>query len=278
MKIFKLFFPSFFYIFSVSNLFGSINIFLDKDNFYQGDTIKVIIKDVDKKSKVSCSFNKKEYPAFTYGQNKKRVLIGVSGDVKPGEYLLTVKAKKFLFWREWEKVISIRGKNFPVEKINFPKEKKALIEKAGRIKDDKIVIDSLRTITEKQYWDGKFKIKSSYGTFRKNKENAGARRHKGIDISSSLGDGVIAPNSGIVFLVGEFILYGKTVVIDHGNGICTLYLHLDSINIREGEYVKKGKKIGRVGSTGLSIGPHLHWGLYVFGDSVDPLIWTKTEF
>ena len=280
----KLFPLSFFFIFGMSNLFGSINVLLDKNTFYLGDTIKIIIKDIDKNTKVFCSFNKKKYPAFVCKRNKKRILVGVSSDVKPGEYLLIVKVKKIFFSKEWKSIINIKGNKFPTEKINFSNEKKVLIEKASRIKDDSIVIDSLKTITEKQYWEGKFilpakgKITTSYGTRRKNKENASVGIHRGIDISSSYGDSVVAPNNGLILLTGEFILYGKMIIIDHGNGVCTLYLHLDSIDVKEGEYVKKGIKIGRMGSTGLSTGPHLHWGLYVFGDSVAPLVWTQTEF
>jgi lysostaphin len=65
------------------------------------------------------------------------------------------------------------------------------------------------------------------------------------------------------------------VVLDHGEGVSSLYLHMDSIAVKEGDVVQRGEVIGRVGSSGAATGPHLHWGVYVQREPVDPLFWTK---
>ena len=70
-----------------------------------------------------------------------------------------------------------------------------------------------------------------------------------------------------------FELHGNTVGIDHGQGVTTIYIHLSQIEVQEGQMVEAGERIGRVGSTGISTGPHLHWGLYVNGECVDPAPW-----
>lgn len=90
--------------------------------------------------------------------------------------------------------------------------------------------------------------------------------HSGTDIAASLGTPVKASSDGVVVLAGKDYFYtGNMVVLDHGENLKTIYAHLDSINVREGDYVKKGDIIGYVGKTGRATGPHLHWGA-VLGD------------
>ncbi|KAF0200512.1 MAG: lysostaphin, partial [bacterium] len=69
---------------------------------------------------------------------------------------------------------------------------------------------------------------------------------------------------------------GNCIFLDHGHGIISAYLHLSSVMVKEGDIVKKGQIIGKVGSTGIASGPHLHWGMYVLGKTVDPLVWVNT--
>jgi murein DD-endopeptidase MepM/ murein hydrolase activator NlpD len=84
-----------------------------------------------------------------------------------------------------------------------------------------------------------------------------------------------------VALVGKvsqgFRVHGNVVGIDHGQGVISIFMHLSRINVQEGDFVKAGEKIGAVGSTGASTGPHLHWGLYVNGQSVDPIPWKSKQ-
>ena len=74
-------------------------------------------------------------------------------------------------------------------------------------------------------------------------------------------------------LVGEFSVHGKTVIIDHGRRIFTIYNHLKTIFVQHNQVVAQGQAIGRMGSTGVATGPHLHWGLSVQGVRVDPQQW-----
>lgn len=95
--------------------------------------------------------------------------------------------------------------------------------------------------------------------------------HSGVDLRGDRGTPVKATNHGIVVLTGDHFFTGKTVVIDHGGDIQSMYFHLDRILVKKGEEVTKGQVIGEVGSTGRASGPHLHWGVRVNGDRVDPL-------
>lgn len=103
--------------------------------------------------------------------------------------------------------------------------------------------------------------------------NVPSWRHAGVDIAAARKSSVNAPAAGIVADVGEYILTGRTVIIDHGQGVMTAYFHLDTVLVRRGDQLSAGKRIGRVGATGLATGPHLHYGVYIHGKDVDPAAW-----
>ena len=97
------------------------------------------------------------------------------------------------------------------------------------------------------------------------------RPHLGVDVSAPAGTPISAPASGRVLFVGRKFSYGLTVEIEHSNGVITRYGHLRAADVTEGESVARGARIGSVGSSGLTTGPHLHYEMIVNGRPVDPL-------
>ena len=112
-------------------------------------------------------------------------------------------------------------------------------------------------------------VKSEFGP-RRSPWDGEPERHPGIDIGSPMGTPVAAPAPGTVVAADVHGGFGKHVMIDHGNGVRSLYGHLSAIDVKVGDRVEKGQVLGLVGSTGRSTGPHLHYELLVHGSPVDP--------
>lgn len=96
--------------------------------------------------------------------------------------------------------------------------------------------------------------------------------HAGLDIAAPEGQEVMAPADGVVAQTGDYFFNGRTVMIDHGNGLVSMLCHLSSIAVQQGQAVRQGTVIGRVGKTGRATGPHLHWTVSLNDARVDPLL------
>ena len=94
--------------------------------------------------------------------------------------------------------------------------------------------------------------------------------HAGLDMAVDRGTPVMASGAGTVLAVGDYFFNGKTIFLDHGNGLITMYCHLDRMDVQAGEVVAKGQPIGLSGMTGRATGPHLHWSVVLNGTMVDP--------
>lgn len=116
----------------------------------------------------------------------------------------------------------------------------------------------------------KGRITTEFGVQRYVNNKPTSYHHSGLDIANDRGTEVISTYDGEVVLSMSLLVTGNTVVISHGNGIFSSYLHMDSLNVEEGDTVKAGEKIGTIGSTGFSTGPHLHFTISYYKMNLEP--------
>jgi murein DD-endopeptidase MepM/ murein hydrolase activator NlpD len=151
-----------------------------------------------------------------------------------------------------------------------------------RIKKEAELLQSIWGIDSERLWYGDFvlplenPLSTPFGTKRIiNKETVSI--HRGLDVKGGQGEEVRASNRGRVVLAEELFFGGNTVILDHGQGIFTVYMHLSRFNAGPGDIIEKNAVIGYVGSTGRSSGPHLHFGVKVAGINTNPVSLTRLK-
>ena len=240
-----------------------------------GDTISVFLIPEKTDSELKVSVGQEEYPVFPVG-DRYRVLIPTSPLTEPGKLTVDIQGdgqtKHIGVW--------VKNRTFPTQRIRLTGKANS---SATQLEIDKVAAFR-KLVTPEKLWQGEFvrpnpaRVSTVFGMRRYyNGVFANNYYHKGVDYAGAAGSKVVAPAGGKVRLVGKeaegFRVHGNTIGIDHGQGVLSLFLHLQDINVKEGDIVKPGQAIGTIGSTGASTGPHLHWGVYVHGVAVDPVPW-----
>ena len=209
----------------------------------------------------------------------RAALLGVDIDTKPGgkAWRLAV-LEPGLDPQRLSGKLNVSGRKFSVQRLTVPPgmadpdpETERRAEAEGR------QLQMLyRTISPERLWRGSF-VRPVAGT--EAPSGFGARRiingkarapHGGADYSVARGTPVVAANAGRVALVAEYFFPGRLVAVDHGLGLHTLYFHLDTVAVAEGDRVDRGQTLGTVGATGRATGPHLHFGAQLGGARIDP--------
>ena len=249
------------------------------DNPQLGDTISVIVTTQDKESQPTVTLEQQNYPVFALG-NRYRALLPTSPLNRSGKLTIQVKGdgqtKNIGIW--------LKNRSFPTQRIALTGKANS---EATQLELDRVAAFK-ELVTPDKFWHGSFvrpnagRISTVFGVRRYyNGVFARDYYHRGVDYAGGAGSAVMAPASGYIKLVGKeaegFRVHGNTIGIDHGQGVVSIFLHLQDIYVKEGDFVQAGQTIGTIGSTGASTGPHLHWGLYVHGISVDPVPWRLSE-
>jgi murein DD-endopeptidase MepM/ murein hydrolase activator NlpD len=177
-------------------------------------------------------------------------------------------------------VVTVTYGQFPSEIIDIPTEREYLLD-PEIVRQERERLEAIYAQrSSSKLWDDVFGypvdalvITSMYGAIRQ--YDTGPGRHAGVDLDGETDDPAYAAAGGRVALSEGLQVRGNTVIIDHGLGVYSIYCHLSSLAVQEGEAVSKGQVVGHLGSTGLSTGTHLHWELRVGGVAVDPFEWTR---
>lgn len=246
----------------------------------QSDTFVVSVMDVPTGTSPTAAWNDRTYDLFRVG-NKWLGLLGADAKKLEGNYSVTIRIGTTTL----AKAISIAKRLFPVTLLTVTPE----LEEAGytppaiqsNVATENERLNSALIYTPEARFSRSFvnpldriSIVGAYGNIRKS--GTVELQHLGVDLDAAEGTPVYATNDGVVRLVENFVNYGKTIVVDHGVGIFSFYLHLNEFNVKVGDTVARGVVIARSGNTGYSIGPHLHFSVRIRNASVDPLRFIET--
>ena len=247
----------------------------------QGQVLVVKVKGEEEATEVKGSFLSRTIPFFREfrpGEPAGYIgLLGIDMQDDPGTYELAVEVKQGEQTKQLSFNVLVAKEKFAVEHLKLPKEKVDLDEKSvARWKSEQqLVQQALAENSRMKLWHSNFmepvngKRTGIFGSVRI--MNGQARNpHNGEDIGAPLGTDVVATNDGVVRITVDHIFSGRGIYVDHGLGFYSMYFHLSEILVKDGDLVRAGQLIGKVGATGRATGPHLHWGVKLNGARVNP--------
>lgn len=220
--------------------------------------------------------------AFTFDRPTKTwiALAGASLETKPGSYPIELHAKTAASQLiSFTKQIPVQRQRYPRVVLKVPERYTAPSAEDQREieQDKKTKEEAFKTLSRAREWSGSFappvtaQISEPFGVQRVFNGSVKAT-HQGLDFRVPAGTEVAATNSGKVILARPLFFEGNCIVIDHGQGLLSLYLHLSEFLINEGDEVKKGQPIGISGGTGRATGPHLHLAVRWQGEYLNPQV------
>ncbi|MER3424377.1 MAG: peptidase M23 [Nitrospiraceae bacterium] len=248
----------------------------------QGEVLLVKVPVLVQPIEVSGRFMNRKIPFFRDTSSSQQTqylgLVGIDLQDPPGSHELAVNIASPEGQRHLSYNVLVIKEKYPVQRLTLPKEQVDLDEESLiRVKaEQEQVRKTLELMSEQRLWNGRFLQPvegPTTGAFGRIRIINGQLRnpHNGEDIAAPLGADVVAMNDGIVRLVVDHFFSGKGIFIDHGLGLYSMYFHLSEVTVQDGQAVKRGQVIGKVGASGRASGPHLHWGVRVNGARVDPI-------
>lgn len=212
----------------------------------------------------------------TADKNHWYAVIGLALDTKPGSHQLRIKTGN-----------ETKTHTFKVNAKKYP-EQHITIQDNGKVElspeDEARAVREIATIKQlKLNWreDANTDLNFMIPAEGRLSGNFGLRRifngqprspHAGLDVAIPRGTPIMSSAPGTVLAVDDYFFNGKTIFVDHGNGLITMYCHLDQFDVQAGDIVSKGQPLGLSGMTGRASGPHLHWSVILNGAMVDPAL------
>jgi murein DD-endopeptidase MepM/ murein hydrolase activator NlpD len=255
---------------------------LDPSTVTAGRTLTVLCETTTSLRNARAQFGKTQTRFYKESPTQWRARLGIDAMEKPGSHTLLLTGasggRRFTI----DVPLRVRAGSYPVSIINLKPEKDSLYTSGAVAADGKRLASFYTKIgSSKKEWDGAFVqpstgvVSSVFGARRSYGERPPSSAHSGVDLANAEGTVIQAPASGRVVLSEWMESFGHVVMLDHGQGIYSYYLHMKSRAVDVGQRVKQGHLLGLMGQEGVATGPHLHWSLSVAGVRVDPMEWVK---
>ena len=210
-----------------------------------------------------------------------QAVVGIPLSAKAGTLRIVVKRGE----EKSTQLFSIKDKQYPTQYITVKDERKVnpnpldmkrINQESSRIKEALTAWTETNNEPVNFVWPIKGRVSGLFG--RRRVFNGEPRNpHSGMDIAAKTGTPIHAPAAGVVRGTGNYFFNGNTVFIDHGQGLITMFCHLSRIDVKDGQTVKQGDIIGAVGATGRVTGPHLHLGVSLNNERVEPRLFFPPE-
>lgn len=254
--------------------------------FIQGKT-SVIRLDADQPLTIEGQWLNGRLNFFQQEDGSYVALQGVHAMLEPGAYPLTISGQledgtPFGF----SQLVQVNDGGYVYEEI--PNVDPLTLDPSVNKPEDEQWKALVEPVTVERLWDGEFLFPSppqfydcwpsTFGRRRSYNQSGYFYFHTGLDVCGQVGDDVYAPAKGQVAFTGELIVRGNAIMINHGWGVYSGYMHLSEILVNMGDWVEPGQLIGKVGNTGRVTGPHLHWEIWAGGVQVDPFDWMAREY
>jgi hypothetical protein len=181
--------------------------------------------------------------------------------------------------------IAIAPRAYVARTVTIPETRRHLPTQSSAVRDSRRLLNLLRTETPAAHWRGPFRdpvAAAPVASFGAPETYVGGssieyltdgifgEQHRGLDYDVPLGTVVQAPAAGYVLFAGDLTVTGDTLVLDHGQGVISVFFHLSRTDVREGDRIEGRAPVALSGDSGVAYGPHLHWAVYVHGVAVDP--------
>lgn len=207
-----------------------------------------------------------------------RALVGLPLSAQPGEHTIKVVAVGAAGVQQREAGFRVAPHTYPTQRLTIKDASKVTPppEALARIEQEALTMASLRTRFRDQaavdtdfVLPAKGRLSSRFG-LRRVLNGEPRNPHGGLDLAIPAGTPLGAPAAGVVIEASDFYYCGQSVFLDHGQGLITIYCHLQQIDVTAGQVLRRGERIGLSGASGRATGPHLHWSVYLNGNPVNP--------
>ena len=225
-------------------------------------------------------------PAF-WTDDGLRALVPVPVTFPSGPTTLGVEIRNRRGLQRYAVPITIAPRAYPPRDTVLSDAKRQMVAMPASVRDGRLLLQYLRTVSPRQEWRGPFHPPvdmapaASFGSpqtypgvpaVESRMDAIHGEYHRGLDYDVAAGTTVKAPAAGTVLFSGNLALTGRTVVVDHGLGLLSVFSHLAESGVRQGEWLEMGGTVGTSGESGIAAAPHLHWGVYLLGVAIDPRV------
>jgi murein DD-endopeptidase MepM/ murein hydrolase activator NlpD len=271
---------------TVSKRVGLVTISVDEGLAFPGGLFVVRLQSRRGIGRVLASFDGLRCPFF-WTRHGLRALVPIRPTLAGGSTTLGIELAARRGRQRIPVSATIAPRDYPPRSVTLPDGKLALLMRPGAVRQSRQLLLELRRESTEQEWRGPFKppvdADPVYG-YGAPTRYAGAANvematdalfgeyHRGMDYLVPPGTVVQAPAAGRAVLAAPQILTGNTLVLDHGQGVLSVFFHLSRIDVKEGEWVESRSPVGLSGDSGIAAAPHLHWAVYVHGVAVDPRV------